>query len=596
MTDGQHHGVVEADLMLRSPMRLARRTQNESSSMQQDSNNNTSSNALSDGTNQTIIPEYESRDAPVLLDGADGGDTSGPKKLFDPASGKYVEVTSNTHQPGSPQRSSGSGRGRGSSSGRGRSSGDRRSESTKQQQQQRVAPMLLVAPSTSGETTETTKTTETTTPVNDANGQPMSKLMEQLQRNRSEKERRQHQERDRQQQERADRRKKRQEERARRGPRTCGVKFTGDANSGYVNVDAWDVSSQANVTLQQILTASTTATSITSAPSTNSTTSTHSHITTTGTLPTAGIRPASSATAAATGGNMNTNTATTSPTNSNSNGSELLVVRSTSSSVWGQQHSSPNTSNTWEIGKPTSPGSNASPTSGTATSSNPYAAAFAVSLQQPFVRASTGNSCSDDPDGIVSSSTAVGNNSPRNEGSSSTRQAAALYANYMSTTSPTNETTSATTDVHNDSTPTTQWGQSAGGVNPSAMEFVPFSAPMESNNSPTMSPQFSAMKPADNAEFNVVSFPMSGRPLIGGAYDGGSDMATSRSLLRQQQQPAFQHLLHTSQQQTTLPANNTIESTDVRARNGGSGGKGGRRNKGKSRNKFHKGNGKGYRK
>jgi hypothetical protein len=96
----------------------------------------------------------------------------------------------------------------------------------------------------------------------------------------------------------------------------------------------------------------------------------------------------------------------------------------------------------------------------------------------------------------------------------------------------------------------TQWGQSAGGVNPAAMEFVPFV--VVPNESPTMSPQFSAMKPADNAEFNVVSFP--GRSLMGASFE---DVTGSRSLLQSGdssmlQQPFQHHLLHHSGQQTSM--------------------------------------------
>ena len=532
-----------------------------------DDNNigSTTSTTTTTTSDTPIIPEYESRRAPVILDSTDMI-ASGPKKLFDPASGKYVEVSSKQTSNGAPKR--------------GRSRGGR-------QQQQPKRNSELSTTSTSKDSQR--KMTAAVPVASDATkgGPPMSKLMEQLQRNRTEKERKQNDERDRQQQERVAKRKKRQEERASRGPRTCGVKFTGDVHSGYVNVDAWDVRSQANVTLQRMLAASS---SIASA------------------------QPSAQQSAQHPPTQQNTTKVVLSPTSStltNPNGNELLTVGSSSSSVWGQ-HGASSASNAWStntstsqsggiIGKPNSPNSNASPTSGSA--SNPYAAAFASSLQQSFVRSSSEDN---DPSGV---------NSPRSEDNSN-RQAA-LYANFMNVANSSadvddgsmsggggdggdggdgdggdgsggggsgssggsgsggnggsgsgsrarGESASSgginneTGDTPDESNSLTRWGQSAGGVNPAAMEFVPSFA-----ESPTMSPQFSAMKPADNAEFNVVSFP--GRSLMGAPF---GDMPGSRSLLQSDdssmlQQPFQHHLLQHSGPSLRVSGNESTQRSSA---------------------------------
>ena len=544
MTDGQNHGVVAADLSS-SPIRLAQRNYGRDSNDNQDQRSfsqQSTATVFAESTNgiigivRPIIPEYESRRAPVIFD-SDEAEVSGPKKLFDPTSGKMVEIKSNTQQSKASSQRLGGGRGRGRRDGQ--------QEQEKQQPRHHTTPTSLA--------TSNPTTTSTGAATTDSNGQPMSKLMEKLQRNRSEKERRQHEERDRHQQQRVGRRKKRQEERARRGPRTCGVKFTGDANSGYVNVDAWDVSSQANVTLQQILAASSSDSTTRSINNSTSNVNNVNNVNNSNNVSTNATTLTNTPTNAAAAATTTTATTTTS---TNSNGSELLSVGTASSSVWGQQGTS-SSSNTWEIGKPTSPGSNSSPISGTATSSNPYAAAFATSLQQPFVRANNNTSSDDPSDGT---SNTVGNSSLERE--ESNKRQAALYATFMNTsTNPTN----GNVVPSNGDTDNSQWGQSAGGVNPSAMEYVP-----TATESPTMSPQFSAMKPADNAEFNVVSF-----STMGGAYN--NDMASgSRSLLMQQQnnrqqqqqqhqqQQAFQNqfLQSNSNQQTSTGRGNSNSNTN----------------------------------
>lgn len=385
--------------------------------------------------------------------------------------------------------------------------------------------------------------------------------MEQLRKKKAEEGRRKQEKESRQRKEKAERKQRRQEERRRRGPRTRGIKFTLDKFARLVNADTWDPSSPAHETLQRMVSASAGFNSgVTSSDTPKSSSLENPEIG----LHLSGDRGRS-------GGSGESTTHSTTPRRpvglsdlsdlaaaATASGAESVLGGrgdSTSMSVWGSsraslsREASPGSSSqsasskaavnkAWAdsvpvslhqsiIGKQSSPrGASLSPTgagstvtSGVVDSSNPYAGAFASSLQQPFARA-TGTE--------VESTATLSRQSSSNWGSSAGEG----------------------DNLSDGGSVEASWGRtSADGVNPGATEFVPgigggdgaggvASAANLSRSmirveepSPTMSPQFSAMRPAsDKAEFNVMAFPGS---LMGNTM-GGLGGGGSRSLLGMQ--------------------------------------------------------------
>jgi hypothetical protein len=385
--------------------------------------------------------------------------------------------------------------------------------------------------------------------------------MEQLRKKKADVERRKHENQSRQRKEKAERKKRRQEERRRRGPRTRGIKFTLDRNARLVNADARDPSSPAHETLQRMVMPRAASNFNAVHPNTPNTpgptdpeieldlsgngsgrgggdvrgdSSAHSA---TPRRP-VGLSNLSDLAAAATAGragdvlvgggdpssmsvwgssptSLSREASPGSMSSSQSASSKAAVSKAWADSVPVSLHQSIIGKSSSPTGVSSSPtGAGSTVTAGVVDSSNPYAGAFASSLQQPFARASNGE---------VEPAAALSRQSSSNWGSSAGEG----------------------DNLSDGGSVEASWGQtSVVGINPGATEFVPGGsgdgaglaslpqamAHME-EPSPTLSPQFSAMRPAsDKAEFNVMAFPGS---LMGNTM-GGLGGGGSRSLLGMQ--------------------------------------------------------------
>ena len=339
-----------------------------------------------------------------------------------------------------------------------------------------------------------------------------SKLMEQLRKKKAEAGRRKQEKENRQRKEKAERKKKRKDERRSRGPRTRGIKFAFDGDSRLVNTDDHDPAAPAHETLQLMAMASSTTEDELLNPeldmdSARSPVGMTNLSDLTGNNDKDDVLVGGDTNSLSVWGSSPTSLSKeTSPTSKNDAKDAVNKAWADSVHVLGSQGSS----STGIIGKPSSPTST-SPSSGSTMSTNPYADAFASSLQQPFVRA---------PDG------------DHDSGANIPRQRATAWGSSSGETGNLPDGNSA----DKQGLAASQWGNtSAGGRNPGASEFVPSrssSLQQEEEPSPTMSPQFSAMRPAsDRAEFNIVSFPAS---LMGGTV--GSLNQGSRSLLGMQRE------------------------------------------------------------
>ena len=341
-------------------------------------------------------------------------------------------------------------------------------------------------------------------------GKTEPKLMEQLRLRKEEAERKKQEAKEKQRKEKADRKRLRDEERRRRGPRTRGVKFAGDGASGYVNVDAGDATAPANQTLQAMMVAARRRAA----------------------MKAAAVPPAPSAVASTASSVSASSPSFSSASNHNSVlASSLWQGSGTGSGTGdGSSTSASGSSNAWSSSGRTPGGSGgiigskpASPLSNTSSpTSSSSAGAFGNALTSTAFRTESVESGASRSSNTWSAPDNGGGN-----GSSSGAEADEA----------------------------TQWGQSMDGVNPSALEFVPSMAAMPhpgqqsqqqqhtqqeeeedvepQEDSPSMSPMFSAMKPmTDKAEFNIVSFP-------GPLMNRSAEAAPNRSLLGSNNQPAL---------------------------------------------------------